>query len=191
VQFVANLTIGVTGIRLLIFAAFVIACPIKAMSKLGIISDTHGCLKETVRAVQLFRERNVQTVIHCGDIGGSAVVRAFQRITTHFVLGNMDNDAETLRLVIDETGNHFHGCFGSIEQDGKRIAFLHGHETERFEQELASGNWDLLCYGHTHAADMQMRGATLLLNPGAFTRVSQPTITIVTLPELTALSLNV
>ena len=155
------------------------------MSKLAVISDTHGLLKETLSAVQLFRKHDVQTVIHCGDIGGRAVVQAFQQIETHFVLGNMDADEESLRNAIKETGNHLHDWFGSIERAGKRIAFLHGHQSEKFEQESESGNWDLLCYGHTHIASLQIRGSTLLLNPGAFKRVFRPTIALVTLPDLT------
>jgi len=155
------------------------------MSKLGVISDTHGLLNETVLAVQLFREHDVQTVIHCGDIGSSAVVRAFQGLETHFVFGNMDGESESLRLAAEETGNRFHGWFGSIELSGKRIAFLHGHQTSYFEQELESGCWDLLCFGHTHVASLQMHGSTLLLNPGAFKRVFRPTIAIVTCPDLT------
>ena len=155
------------------------------MTKIGIISDTHGLVNETVLAVQLFRERNVQSVIHCGDIDSSAVVRAFQGLETHFVLGNMDGDSDSLRSAVEETGNHFHGWFGSLELSGKRIAFLHGHQSDKFEQELASGNWDLLCYGHTHVAALQIHDSTMLLNPGAFKRVFRPTVAIVTLPDLT------
>ena len=154
-------------------------------SKLGIISDTHGCLNETVLAVQLFQKHGVHTVIHCGDIGSSDVVRAFQGIETHFVLGNMDGESETLRRATEETGNQFHGWFGSIERSGKRIAFLHGHRSVQFEQEREGGHWDLLCFGHTHVASLQMHGSTLLLNPGAFTRVFRPTIAVVTLPDMT------
>ena len=154
------------------------------MSKLGVISDTHGLLNETVLAVQRFRDNDVQTVIHCGDIGSSAIVRAFQGIETHFVFGNMDGENKTFRLAAEETGNRLHGWFGSIELSGKRIAFLHGHQLQ-FEQELESDNWDLLCFGHTHVASLQMHGSTLVLNPGAFTRAFRPTIAIVTLPDLT------
>ena len=155
------------------------------MLKLGIISDTHGTLDETALAVNLFRGHGVQAVIHCGDIGDAAIIKAFQRLESHFVLGNMDKDEETLRTAIEETGNHFHGLFGSIEKLGKRIAFMHGDNTERFERELASGNWDLLCFGHTHVAEVQQRGSTLLLNPGAFIRVSRPSVAVVTLPGMT------
>ena len=161
------------------------------MSKLGVISDTHGLVNETVLAVRLFREHDVQTVIHCGDIGSSAVIRAFQGIETHFVFGNTDGESEPLRLAAEETGNKLYGWFGSIERSGKKIAFLHGHQSSRFEQELASGYWDLFCFGHTHVASLQMHGSTMLLNPGAFKRVFRPAIAVVTLPELTVERLDV
>ena len=45
--------------------------------------------------------------------------------------------------------------------------------------------WDLLCFGHTHTASLQMHGSTMLLNPGAFKRVFRPTVAIVTLPDMT------
>ena len=152
--------------------------------KLGIISDTHGCVPETTKAIRLFRKHGVQTVIHCGDIGNDAVVKAFRSLETHFVLGNLDADEEMLQAAITGTGNHFHGWCGYIEKAGIRIAFMHGHQEERFNQEVASGRWDLLCYGHTHVAELQKKGTTWLLNPGAFIRVEKPTVAVVTLPEL-------
>ena len=157
----------------------------KPMFKLGIISDTHGLVNETALAVRLLRGHDVQTIIHCGDIGGDAVVKAFQGIETHFVWGNMDGESEHMQRAIEETGNHLHGWFGSMERAGKRIAFLHGHQTDRLEQDASSGHWDLLCYGHTHVAAWQTQGLTIMLNPGAFKRVFRPTIAIVTLPDLT------
>jgi len=96
----------------------------------------------------------------------------------------MDGENEALRIAAEETGNRFHGWFGSIELSGKQIAFLHGHQSSKFEQELESGNWDLLCFGHTHVASLQMYGSTMLINPGAFQRVFHPTVAIVTLPDL-------
>ena len=160
------------------------------MSKLGVISDTHGLLNETMIAVKIFQQYGVQTVIHCGDIGSDAVVRAFQDFDVHFVLGNMDREHESLQIAAEETGNLFYGWFGSIELSDKRIGFLHGH-LPQFEQEADSGRWDLLCFGHTHAASLQMRGSTLLLNPGALYNVSRPTVAVVTLPDMTVEQLDV
>jgi predicted phosphodiesterase len=42
----------------------------------------------------------------------------------------------------------------------------------------------LVCFGHTHVAEQQRRGATLVLNPGAVYRARRHSIAIVKLPEL-------
>lgn len=152
--------------------------------KLGVISDTHGRLNETFKAIELFRSQGVTEIIHCGDIGGVDIIRAFEGIPTHFVLGNTDGENEFYRAVAEETGNVLHGWFGSIERNGKKVFFLHGHHNARFDKELNSGSWDLICYGHTHFASLQMENGTLLLNPGAFQRVATPCVAVVTLPEL-------
>ncbi len=154
------------------------------MTLLGIISDTHGQLSTTLQARKLFEEQGVSVVIHCGDIGGEEIVRAFEGIETHFVYGNSDGENELLRQAAEETGNTFHGWYGSLERDGIRVFFLHGHQSERFEAELCSECWNLICVGHTHFPTLQQFGETVLLNPGALYRVPVPRVAVVRLPEL-------
>jgi putative phosphoesterase len=161
------------------------------MFKLGVLSDTHGRLPETRSAVRIFQEQGVARIIHCGDIGGTAIIQAFQGIETHFVFGNNDYERDLLRRAAAESGHISHEWFGSMEWEGKNICFLHGHRQNQFTAELYSGLWDLMCYGHTHVPLLQMHGNTLLLNPGAFQRVAVPQIAVVTLPELTVTSLAV
>lgn len=158
---------------------------------MGVLSDTHGELFETRRAVRLFREQGVSTIIHCGDIGGVEIVRAFEGIPTHFIYGNMDGENVSLRRTAEETGNTMHGWFGNIELEGKRIFFLHGHQNVRFNEALDSGQWDLICYGHTHYPSLELVGSTLVLNPGAFQRVATPRVAVVRLPELSVESFAV
>ncbi|MDR1141135.1 MAG: YfcE family phosphodiesterase, partial [Planctomycetaceae bacterium] len=138
------------------------------MSKLGVLSDTHGRFAETQSAVRIFREQEVMKIIHCGDIGGAAIIQAFRGIETHFVFGNCDYELDSLRVTAAENGHIFHDWFGSLEWEGKKICFLHGHCQNQFETELHSGHWDLMCYGHTHVPTLELHGNTLLLNPGAF-----------------------
>jgi len=154
------------------------------MTILGIISDTHGQLEPTKRARKIFEEQGVSIVIHCGDIGSEEVVRAFEGIETHFVYGNMDGENDALRRAATETGNTLHGWQGAFERCGRKICFMHGHQSERFEVELCSEHWDLLCIGHTHFPLLQQFGETTLLNPGALHRVPIPRVAIVRLPEL-------
>ncbi len=153
--------------------------------KLGIISDTHGLVARTKAAIDLFRDQEVDRILHCGDIGTAEIIRLFREIPTDFVFGNSDPRTETLRREILAIGLHCQDWFGTLESEGKRICFLHGHQNGRLEQEIASGQWDLICFGHTHVPDLQLFGKTLLLNPGAVQRTPTPSVAIVELPEMT------
>jgi putative phosphoesterase len=154
------------------------------MTLFGIISDTHGQVEATKNVRKLFDEQGVSLVIHCGDIGGEKIVRIFEGVETHFVYGNMDGENNSFRRAAEETDNTFHGWIGTLECCGKKICFMHGHQNERFETALRSGQWDLLCVGHTHVPMLQLFGKTLLLNPGALHRVAVPQVAVVRLPEL-------
>lgn len=152
--------------------------------RLGVLSDTHGALFLTQAAVQLFQRMDVDTIIHCGDIGGTEIIRAFRGLDAHFVYGNTDGENPLLSIAADEAGCVLHGWFGSLERAGKNIFFLHGHQETRFQEEIRSEHWDLICFGHTHQATFQQYGSTRLLNPGALQRVATPRVAIVTLPEI-------
>ena len=152
--------------------------------KLGVLSDTHGEIERTRTAAAVFREFDVEYVIHCGDIGGEGVVLALRGLPVHYVFGNSDAATESLREAIERNGQHCHGSFGHLKPAGKKIFFLHGHQNDRFTTEIESGRWDLICYGHTHTRAFHTEHGTLLLNPGALHRVSRPSVVIVSLPEL-------
>ncbi|MGE3315476.1 MAG: metallophosphoesterase [Planctomycetaceae bacterium] len=153
--------------------------------RIGIVSDTHGHLAFTRQAIEALRRHPVETVIHCGDIGGPDIVDLFDQWPTHFVFGNVDHYLEgALAKSITLAGQTCHGEFGSVELDGKRIAFLHSDDQFRFRSTIKSQEWDLVCYGHTHVAEHHVEGRTLVLNPGAIYRANPRSIAIVTLPEL-------
>ncbi len=148
----------------------------------GIISDTHGHVHPTRDAVRMFESLNVQQVIHCGDVGSADVVHLFDRWPTHFVMGN--TDSWQLEEIIIRAGHHFHGWFGELVIEERRVAFLHGNEQARFETAISSGTYDLICYGHTHVAEKKLMGKTILLNPGAIHRGLPPAAAVVEFPSL-------
>jgi uncharacterized protein len=49
-----------------------------------------------------------------------------------------------------------------------------------------SGEWDLVCHGHTHVFSSSREGRTLVLNPGALSRTRWPSLAAVELPSLDA-----
>jgi hypothetical protein len=148
---------------------------------LGVISDTHGQVEATRDALRIFDSIEVETIVHCGDIGGAAIVSLFSQRPTHFVLGNVDY-AEEIECAIRDAGQHCHGRFGKLELEGLQVGFLHGDDQQRLTRESRSGRWDVLCHGHTHHAMQTMVGKTLVVNPGAFQRVLRPSVALVELP---------
>lgn len=159
--------------------------------RVGIVSDSHAQVDFTRQAVRMFESCGVERVIHCGDIGSPSIVPLFAQWPTHWVFGNVDGDRPALRRAIDEAGHTCHEQFGSLEIEGKQIAFLHGDDTQLLGETIASGQWDLVCHGHTHIAQQRRHGRTLVLNPGALYRATPHSIALVELPgcEATVISL--
>jgi uncharacterized protein len=158
-----------------------IHCEVSEM-RIGIVSDTHGHLANTRKAVAALCSHDVEQVIHCGDIGSPEVVAEFDRWPTHFVFGNCDYDAHPLSDAIELAGQTSHGLSGTIEIAGRRIAVLHGHDHRHFRETIASQEFDLVCYGHTHLAEFHYEGRTMVLNPGALFRANPHTFAVVELP---------
>ena len=153
---------------------------------LGVISDTHGDVSNTRKAVRMLEAMGVGMVIHCGDVGSPRIPSLFRQWPTHFVLGNVDRPGDEITQAIQEAGLVCHGQFGSLTARNRNIAFLHSDDLRCFRETVDSGDWDLVCYGHTHRADQQHVGSTLVLNPGAISRAWPPTIAVVDLERLTA-----
>jgi putative phosphoesterase len=151
---------------------------------IGIVSDTHGHVESTRAAVRMLESCQVERVIHCGDIGSEEIVSLFEGWPTHFVFGNVDTDEARLRGAIKRAGQTCHDRFGELELDGRRIAFLHGDDGARLRQTIASRDYDLVCYGHTHVAEQHRDGKTLVLNPGALHRARPHSLAVVRLEEL-------
>ena len=152
--------------------------------RIGVVSDTHGHTAYTGQAVEALRQRNVDAVLHCGDIGSADIIPLFADWPTHFVFGNVDHHADALRAVIEACGQTCHGRFGALEFEGRKVALLHSDDHRLFRETIASSEWDLVCYGHTHVVEQHREGQTLVLNPGALYRASRHTFAVVEFPAL-------
>ena len=150
--------------------------------KIGVISDTHGDIEATQQAVCILRSLRVSELIHCGDVG-IEILPFLKDLRVHFVSGNMD-DPDRLREALTEPEHTFHDQFGTLEIEGLRMAFLHGHDVRLLHQTIHSGQWDLVCHGHTHSFSQRVEGRTVVLNPGALSRTIRPSLAIVDFPSL-------
>lgn len=151
--------------------------------RLGIVSDTHGEVWTTQEAIRVFERHQVDLVIHCGDVGPPEMIPLFSRWPSHFVFGNVD-DAGALREAIRIAGQTCCERFGRLEVAGRSIAFLHGDDGMLLRQTILSGQWDVVCHGHTHRAAKFFQGRTLVVNPGAIQRTNCPSVAVVDLVSL-------
>ena len=110
---------------------------------IGIISDTHNDMEMTRKAVDIFRQRGVDMVIHAGDITSPKMLQLFSGLNTRFVLGNEDLDVDYLNEESVRLG------FGAIEKvcqleiDGKRIIVFHGSDVPLFRDSRGLGFMEL------------------------------------------------
>jgi putative phosphoesterase len=151
--------------------------------KVAIVSDSHGRREAVLAALAEVRARQVDTVIHCGDIGDAATVELFNGLHAHFVHGNCDTDRAALRAAAEAIGATWHGDWGCLEMDGKKLAFLHGDDLSRFAELEASEAFDFLFHGHSHVARDIRSGSTRIINPGALHRARPKTFVILDLPS--------
>ncbi len=151
--------------------------------RIGVISDTHGDVYSAREAVSIFQCLEITRVLHCGDIGSTEIVTLFSHWPTHFVYGNVDSP-NYLGKAIRQAGQTCHDHFGSIELAGRKIALLHGNDTGLLEKSVSSGRWHVVCHGHTHMACHATVGNTLVLNPGAASRTTYPSVAMVDLQSL-------
>ncbi len=152
------------------------------MIRIGVLSDTHGDLNATLEALEIFDHSQARTLIHCGDIG-EHVYSALPAGRTYCVAGNTDDGWTAQRLAM-ACGLNYQNRFGRLTLGNIRIAFLHGDDRSSLKFALYSGNFDLVLQGHTHVAENCLIGQVRLVNPGAVVRSAQPSVAVITLPDI-------
>jgi hypothetical protein len=151
---------------------------------LGILSDTHGNAARTATAARLLLSHDVETVIHCGDIGGETVLTelltAFDPldIPVYCVEGNVDHGDIAIRNFPANTTVMLLGTFGELTLAGKRMAIAHGDDLIRFQIAVRCNEYDYVFTGHTHERNDRREGKTRIINPGAVYRAQEPGVAV-------------
>ena len=127
------------------------------MSRIGVISDTHGLLRPEV--FEVFRE--VDLILHAGDIGPLSILDDLRAIApVRAVWGN--TDGFDVRHAVPEL----------IEEEIEGLSFViaHGHQLGAPTPENLTARWPealVIIYGHTHRPLLTLVDSVVtVMNPG-------------------------
>jgi hypothetical protein len=149
--------------------------------KIGIVSDSHDRGDALANAVRAAAGQGAQAIIHCGDLIGTHTVRAAMGsgLPLHLIHGNNLGDPMSLsRLARESRGQvQYHGPDARLELGGRRIFVV--HYPEYGHAMACTGDWDLVCCGHSHTAGVEQvanvkGGKTWLVNPGTVAGLAAP-----------------
>jgi len=133
---------------------------------LGLISDTHDHVPHIQKAVTIFKEKEVDLVLHAGDYCSPFTIPHFKGLNLKGIFGNNDGDKYLLISKFQQIGAEIAGDFLKMEVDGLTIALYHGTYAGITESLIESGRYDVVITGHTHEVVHQKVGDTIHINPG-------------------------
>ena len=119
---------------------------------IGVISDTHGLLRPEALATL----RGSDYIVHAGDIGDPTILKALAAIApVTAIRGNVDSEAWAKTI----------SATNVLEVGGISIYVLHNLNELDLKPEAAG--FDVVVYGHSHVAKMEVKSGVLYFNPGS------------------------
>lgn len=149
--------------------------------KICVVSDSHDRGPLLAAAVSAARDAGAAAVVHCGDVIGPNTLRGLQKLglPVHVIHGNNVGDTVAMAKLACEDGSviKYHGHDARLDLGGRRVFVV--HYPDYGEAMAATGDWDLVCCGHSHRAEIRLiqnlkGGQTLLVNPGTVAGLSAP-----------------
>ena len=149
--------------------------------KICIVSDSHDRAEAFDDAVRTAAAQGAEVVIHCGDLIGGHTLRPALRygLPIHLIHGNNLGDSVTLHRLARDSGGQlqYHGADARIELGERKIFVV--HYPEYGHAMACTGEWDLVCCGHSHDAEIRQvgnvrGGRSWLVNPGTVAGIGAP-----------------
>jgi putative phosphoesterase len=136
--------------------------------KVAILSDVHDNIWKLAEVLEQVNGSGAEVLIFCGDLCApftlEQIGEGFGR-PVHVVLGNNDGDPLFLARIASRFDHiTLHGFFAYLELAGRRIAV--NHYPPLALDQARSGQYDMVCHGHDHTANIERVGDTLLIDPG-------------------------
>ncbi len=149
--------------------------------KVCIVSDSHDRADALAQAVRNAQAQGAEAVIHCGDLIGAQTLRPALALglPVHLIHGNNAGDPQALHGLARASGGllRYHGVDARLELAGRRIFVV--HYDDYGAAFACTGDWDLVCCGHSHRAQVRQVASvigtnTWLVNPGTVAGLAAP-----------------
>jgi uncharacterized protein len=131
------------------------------MTRIGVLSDTHlTTVTEEFKSIMNRLFRDVELIIHAGDIVTREVYEYLCNWDVRAVRGNMDG-FDLAGLLPDKRVEVI---------EGRRIAVVHGKGPPYAVEQLVLSEFtdaDIIIFGHSHVPTCSRHGVAVLFNPGA------------------------
>lgn len=135
----------------------------------AVMSDVHDEEETLKRALNLAEEADCTHLLYLGDFVSTDTLRCMRATWRHpmdIVAGNNDYPRSAFHTLVREyPDTRFSDESTELELDGRRIYMAHvpGYSLRKA---ATDGLYDAIFYGHTHRADLQRIGHTIIANPG-------------------------
>ena len=136
--------------------------------KIGVLSDTHDNLSNLTYVLNTYRDRGIETLIHCGDLTSLDMVSHFEGFRVIYLIGNMDVVTGAIKKRLEKmrddnfAGMVFRGKLGGVD-----VAATHSHVDGKVMELVREKRFDWIFHGHTHEKRDEMVRGTRIVNPGA------------------------
>jgi len=134
---------------------------------LGVVGDTHNRLSNVEKIIDIFNEKNVDKVIHTGDITQAKTLDRFSRLNCSLigVYGNNDLEEKGLKDIAKQKGFNFQNPPFLLKISNKKIGIF--HEPDEIEMIIDKyPSLDLILHGHTHRYRNELVNGVNVFNPG-------------------------
>ena len=124
----------------------------KDITKLGLISDTHGLLRE--EAIQALR--GSELILHAGDVGGPGILETLRGVAPVVaVRGNVDSDPWGQTLPLTE----------AVQAGPAMIYML--HILQDLDIDPGAAGFHMVLSGHSHKPGQTEKDGIIYINPGS------------------------
>ncbi|MDR3575888.1 MAG: metallophosphoesterase family protein [Anaerolineaceae bacterium] len=136
--------------------------------QIGILSDTHNNSENLQAALQIFKQKSIRILFHCGDVTRVEIAPLLAEFRVIYLAGNGDVLwGEIRQSLLQMNSESFGGLVYRGEIDGVKIAASHGHMEGAVDGLAGSGEYDYVFCGHSHRHKDVQVGKTRIINPGA------------------------